>query len=110
MREYDRLNRRERFIMVNSIYCLDEDKLLTERELEVLVCLYKGLTNPEIADKLCITVSTVKAHMSKILHKTGAKSRVDVLLMLTGLLIIPKEDVKNQIKYFNNRQAFPMVK
>ena len=97
-------------MMANTVYCLDEDKLLTERELEVLVCLYNGLTNPEIAEKLCITVSTVKAHMSKILHKTGAKSRVDVLLMLTGLLIIPKEDVKNQIKYFNNRQAFPMVK
>lgn len=48
---------------------------LTGRELEVLKLLARGLSNKEIARELCITVHTVKAHVTRILHKLGAESR-----------------------------------
>jgi DNA-binding NarL/FixJ family response regulator len=81
------------------MYCLKDDKLLTKRELEVLVCLYKGYTNPKIADRLCITISTVKAHISNILRKMGAERRIDILLMLVGEKNIKNKDIKKQISY-----------
>lgn len=79
------------------MYKVEQDKLLTERELEVLVCIYKGFSNSKISGELCITISTVKAHISNILHKMGAKSRIDVLLMLIGQKDIKNKDVKQQI-------------
>ena len=37
---------------------------LTEREMEVLALIVDGLTNPQIADKLVITISTTKTHVT----------------------------------------------
>lgn len=47
---------------------------LTKRELEVLVLICKELTNPEISEKLNISVRTVDAHRRNVLQKTGAKN------------------------------------
>lgn len=52
---------------------LHED--LTERELEVLMCIGDGLTNQEISDKLYIGVKTVKTHVSNILSKLNVYDR-----------------------------------
>ena len=43
------------------MYKTKQEKLLSAREMEILLCIYNGLSNPEIAQKLCITISTVKA-------------------------------------------------
>ena len=51
---------------------------LTEREREVLALLVRGLSNPEIAQQLSISMATVKYHLTNIFSKLGAKSRVDV--------------------------------
>ena len=48
--------------------------LLSMREIEVLVQLCKGLTNKQIADKLCIGMTTVITHRKNIQEKTGIKS------------------------------------
>ncbi len=48
---------------------------LTQRELEVLALLVQGLNNPEIAERLSVSRSTAKAHVSNILSKLGASSR-----------------------------------
>ncbi len=61
---------------------------LTEREREVLALLAKGLPNAEIAQRLTITLSTTKHHVSAILSKLGATNRAEavVLAMEQGLV------------------------
>lgn len=53
-----------------------EPDLLTARELEVLNELALGITNREIADKLCISQATVKTHVLSIFGKLGVSSRL----------------------------------
>lgn len=50
---------------------------LTDREREVLRCVADGLSNKEIAQALHITVRTADFHVSNILRKLGAISRVE---------------------------------
>ena len=57
---------------------------LTTREIEVLKYLILGYTNRKIAEILVITPATVKAHISSILHKAGAKNRLDLALYATA--------------------------
>ncbi|MFD1414167.1 response regulator [Oceanobacillus jeddahense] len=52
---------------------LHED--LTERELEVLLCIGDGMTNQEISEKLYIGIKTVKTHVSSILSKLEVNDR-----------------------------------
>ncbi|WP_226038037.1 response regulator [Aquibacillus saliphilus] len=48
---------------------------LTERELEVLLCIGDGLTNQDIGEKLFIGIKTVKTHVSNVLGKLGVNDR-----------------------------------
>ncbi|GAB3790128.1 response regulator [Virgibacillus kimchii] len=48
---------------------------LTERELEVLICIGNGMTNQEISEKLYIGIKTVKTHVSNILSKLEVHDR-----------------------------------
>lgn len=54
-------------------------ELLSQRELEVLALMGKGLNNSQIADALCISLSTVKFHVSNILWKLGAFTRTEAV-------------------------------
>jgi len=64
-------------------------QLLTPREYEVFVLAAHGLTNNEIAAKLCVSVSTVKTHLINIHAKLNIKRRTDVVHLATQYRIQP---------------------
>jgi DNA-binding NarL/FixJ family response regulator len=51
---------------------------LTAREAEVLALVGEGLSNPEIADRLGLGVTTVKTHVANLMAKTGRANRVQL--------------------------------
>jgi DNA-binding NarL/FixJ family response regulator len=61
---------------------------LTQREREVLTDIAAGLTNSEIAEDLCLSESTIKTHIGRILAKIGARDRVQAVIFAydTGLV------------------------
>jgi len=61
---------------------------LTERERDVLALLVEGLNNTQIADKLVVSPSTIKSHVSHILAKLGVASRTEAaaLALRRGLV------------------------
>jgi len=54
---------------------------LTEREQATLELVATGLTNPQIADRLMISVSTVNFHVHNVLDKLGAKTRTEAVVI-----------------------------
>jgi NarL family two-component system response regulator LiaR len=54
---------------------------LTEREREILALMVEGLANHDIAEKLVVSQSTVKFHVSNILSKLGVNTRTEAVAM-----------------------------
>ncbi|WLQ49798.1 response regulator transcription factor [Streptomyces poriferorum] len=54
---------------------------LTDREREILTVIGQGWTNTEIAERFYVAESTVKTHVSRILAKTGARDRVQAVIL-----------------------------
>ncbi len=65
---------------------------LTEREKRILEGLIRGETNKTLASKLFISVSTVKAHISSIIHKLNATNRVEAAAKGVYLLLEDDND------------------
>lgn len=63
---------------------------VTERELEVLSLMVEGLHNPEIAERLFVSKSTVKFHVSSILNKLGASSRTEAVALALQHKLVSK--------------------
>ena len=61
---------------------------LTERELDVLRELTASLTSEEIAEKLHISVNTVKRHLQNIMDKTGFESRLELAMNAKSLGLV----------------------
>jgi len=62
---------------------------LTEREIELLSLIAEGLSNQEIAQRLFISLPTVKWHTSNIYGKLGVRSRTQAIIQARSLGILP---------------------
>ena len=64
-------------------YEIDQKKIkdldISEREYEVLQWIHKGLSNKEIGEKLFLSESTIKTHVSNLLVKLNAKRRTQAI-------------------------------
>ena len=56
------------------------DVVLTERELEVLELICKGMSNPEISKTLGLSQRTIDGHRAKLFEKTGAKNAPNLVM------------------------------
>ena len=67
--------------LVHATQNASEADDLTEREREVLKWMVEGLNNAEIAERLVVSLSTVKYHISNIFMKLGVDNRVAAVTM-----------------------------
>ena len=68
---------------------------LTERDLEVLRELTLGYTNEVIAERLNISVNTVRAHIQNMLNKTGFKNRLVLAVNAASLGIVVSDETRS---------------
>jgi LuxR family maltose regulon positive regulatory protein len=66
---------------------------LSERELEVLQLIAEGLTNPEIASRLYLSLNTVKVHTRNIYSKLNVHSRAQAIARSQELELLPRRSV-----------------
>ena len=68
---------------------------LTERDLDVLRELTLSYTNEEIAERLHISVNTVRTHIQNMLNKTGLKNRLALAVNAASLGIIVSDETRS---------------
>jgi DNA-binding NarL/FixJ family response regulator len=56
-------------------------RILTDREMEVLTMVARGLSNGEIAEELTISPATAKTHVAHLLTKLDARDRIQLVIM-----------------------------
>ena len=59
----------------------DTSVWLTPREEAVLKLIVEGYTNPEIADKICLSPETIKGYRKNLLFKLGARNTASLVKM-----------------------------
>jgi DNA-binding CsgD family transcriptional regulator len=83
----------EREIYVSTPFSVNQKELqqlnLSKRELEVLQLMADGLSNKEIADKLFVSLSTIKTHSNNLFDKMNVERRTQAIDKGKRLRIIP---------------------
>lgn len=70
-----------------------QDNILTEREIDVLSLIARGLSNSEISENLYISLNTVKTHIKNIFQKLEVEDRTQaVMTALKKNILADKED------------------
>lgn len=80
-------------IPASAHFTLDPSRLeklgISKREHEVLELMARGLTNQEIADKMFVSVNTIKTHSTNLFSKLDVKRRTQAIQKAKELLLIP---------------------
>ena len=58
----------------------DGERLLTDRELDILRLAACGLSNADIASRLSVSMRTVQAHLTQVFNKLGSSSRTEAVI------------------------------
>src|SRR5262249_37666723 len=69
----------------------DQTRRFTERERSVLSCVFEGLANKEIAERIGVSESSVKATLQQLFSKTGVRTR-------SQLVRVTLEQYKNEVQ------------
>jgi len=84
---------RKKVIVVGNEFILNENELqrlgISKREQEVLELVARGLSNQEIADKLFVSLNTVKTHTSNLFLKLDVNRRTQAIQKANELQLIP---------------------
>jgi two-component system, NarL family, response regulator LiaR len=84
---------KEVYVSNNRDFVLNEKELarleLSKRELEVLQLMAQGLSNQEIADRLYVSLSTIKTHTTNLFEKLDVKRRTQAIEKAKRLSLIP---------------------
>lgn len=84
---------RKKLVLVGPDFILNENELLrleiSKREHEVLQLMAQGLSNQEIADKLFVSLNTIKTHTSNLFVKLEVKRRTQAVQKGKELRLIP---------------------
>ena len=84
---------KEVYVTRNENFVLDESLVaqleLSKRELEILNLLAQGHSNQEIAEKLFVSLSTVKTHIQSLFEKLDVKRRIQAVEKARSLNLIP---------------------
>jgi len=84
---------RRKVIVANPDFRLNEPELqrlgISKREYEVLELMAQGLSNQEIADKLFVSLNTIKTHSSSIFMKLDARRRTQAIHRAKELGLLP---------------------
>lgn len=88
-----KLTRSKTKVIIQSDFTFNEEELnrlgISKRELEVLQLMASGLSNQEIADKLFVSLNTVKTHSANLFVKLDAKRRTQAIQKAKELSLIP---------------------
>ena len=84
---------RPKIVEVGGPFLRDDAALkrtgISNREYEVLELMAAGLSNQDIADRLFVSTSTIKTHVSNVLAKLDASRRTEAIAKAKELRIIP---------------------
>lgn len=86
-----------------EVKCIDcrQSGILTNRERDVLVLSSRGLTNLEIADKLCMTTSAVRTFLNRAFTKLGARKKADAVQLALKSKEISVGDISSLDEFVN---------
>jgi len=88
-----RLTGRKTVIVAPSAFGFDASQMeklgISKREFEVLELMAQGLSNQEIADKLFVSLNTIKTHTSNLFVKLEAKRRTQAIQKAKEFHLIP---------------------
>ena len=84
---------RKKVILISPDFVFDQPALdrlgISKREFEVLGLIASGLSNQEIADKLFVSVNTIKSHSSNLFQKLNVSRRTQAIQRAKELRLIP---------------------